>query len=99
MMFDKKNKFSVYNKFINVLQYKQKYKDKWNTTLNVNLSDQEWKMINILPFRITKDTSLRWLQYRIIHRCIATNDMLSKFNLVESSLCTFCSEHTETIKH
>ena len=55
---------------------------KWNTTLSVNLSDQEWKMINILPFRITKDTSLRWLQYRIIHRCIATNDMLSKFNLV-----------------
>ena len=99
MMFDKKNKFSVYSKFINYLQYKQKYKDKWNTTLNVNLSDQEWKMINILPFRITKDTSLRWLQYRIIHRCIATNDMLSKFNLVESSLCTFCSEHTETIKH
>ena len=53
-------------------------------------------MINILPLRITKDTSLRWLQYRIIHRCIAANDMLSKFNLVESSLCTFCSEHTET---
>ena len=97
MMFDKKNKFSVYSKFINDLQYKQKYKDKWNTTLNVNLSDQEWKMINILPFRITKDASLRWLQYRIIHRCIATNDMLSNFNLVESSLCTFCSEHTETI--
>ena len=76
MMFDKKNKFSVYSKFINDLQYKQKYKHKWNTTLNVNLSDQEWKMINILPFRITKDTSLRWLQYRIIHRCIATNDIL-----------------------
>ena len=99
MMLDKKNKSSVYSKFINDLQYKQKYKDKWNTTLSVNLSDQEWKMINILPFRITKDTLLRWLQYRIIHRCIATNDILSKFNLVESSVCTFCSEQTETINH
>ena len=37
--------------FINGLQYKQKYKDKWNTYLNVNLNDQELKMINILPFR------------------------------------------------
>ena len=51
-------KFSLYSTFINDLQYKQKYKDKLNANFNVNLSDQEWKKINILPFRITKDTSL-----------------------------------------
>ena len=43
MMFHKKNKFSVYSKFINDLQYKQKYSDKWNTTLQKERKSKfEW---------------------------------------------------------
>ena len=42
MMIDKKNKFPVYRKFINDLQYKQKYKDKWYTTLNVRMKNDQY---------------------------------------------------------
>ena len=50
-----------------------------------------------MPFKITQDTTLRWLQYRIIHRCIATNELLHKINILDSNLCTFCGEHVESI--
>ena len=52
-----------------------------------------------LPFKVTKEISLRWLQVRINHRILGTNYYLSKMNLVESDRCTFCREHIETIKH
>ena len=55
-----------------------------------------------MPFKVTKEISLRWLQVRINHRILGTNYYLSnknQVNLVESDRCTFCQEHVETIKH
>ena len=75
---NKKNKITVYETFMHQLKFKEKYKDKWSTDLDSCMSKKEWKCINSLPFKITQDTTLRWLQYRIIHRCIATNELLHK---------------------
>ncbi|MCU7801464.1 MAG: hypothetical protein KZQ70_15365, partial [gamma proteobacterium symbiont of Lucinoma myriamae] len=53
---------------------------KWRKDLN--LSPQlEWKKLFALPFKITKDTNLRWLQIRINHRILGTNYLLSKMNI------------------
>ena len=82
-----------------ILPQQEKYKDKWSTDLDSCMSKKEWKCINSLPFKITQDTTLRWLQYRIIHRCIATNELLHKINILDSNLCTFCGEHVENILH
>ena len=42
---------------------------KWNTIVEVSM--QDWKQIFRLPFIITKNTKLQWLQYRINHRILA----------------------------
>ncbi|MCU7801037.1 MAG: reverse transcriptase family protein, partial [gamma proteobacterium symbiont of Lucinoma myriamae] len=50
---------------------------KWQNELNLS-PEFEWKYIFGLPFRITKDTSLKWLQVRINHRILGTNYLLAK---------------------
>ena len=47
----------------------------------------------------TKDTQLHWFQYRILHHILSTNRSVSKFNKDQSDLCSFCSDHSETIYH
>lgn len=55
--------------------------------------------MNLLPFRITKDTKLRWFQYRVIHRILPTNPFLFKIKVVDSIKCSFCNFEDETYLH
>ena len=63
------------------------------------IEDFEWKYFYTLPFKCTSDTSIHWLQFRIIHRILATNSLLFKIGITESELCTFCNTDKETIEH
>ena len=67
---------------------------KWNRIFeNVNLS---WKDIYTIPVNCcSSNTKVHWFQYRIIHRIIATNDLLMKMNIRQTNLCTFCNLETE----
>ncbi|KAH3792602.1 hypothetical protein DPMN_146099 [Dreissena polymorpha] len=51
-----------------------------------------------MPYR-TIESTLRNVQYKYIHRIIATNKYLFKCKLSNSNLCDFCSENIETIEH
>ena len=46
--------------------------------------DFQWFRILNLPFKITKDSSLRWLQLRINQRILSINYLLSKMNLSDT---------------
>jgi hypothetical protein len=70
---------------------------KWS--LEFNFNEQDWKNIYKLPFVCTKDPKLQWLQYRINHRIIGTNHLLSKMSLRDNSNCSFCAMNPETITH
>lgn len=70
---------------------------KWN--LEFNFNEQDWKNIYKLPFVCTKDPKLQWFQYRINHRIIGTNHLLSKMGLRDNSNCSFCAMNPETITH
>lgn len=72
---------------------------KWEKELDMNVNNIWWKRQNLLFFKITNDVQLRWFQYRIVHRIIATNTYLCKIGIVESELCTFCRCNAETICH
>ena len=76
ILFNKANKVSVYSTFVSLFKYKCAYKEKWIGNLHVNIDEKDWKCVNSLMFNITQDTYIRWFQYRIIHRTIATNVML-----------------------
>lgn len=83
-----------------ILNYKTaiiKSQPKWCRDLNVN--NLNWNALYKIPFKILKETKLKWLQYRINHRILGTNQLLFKMNLRQDDLCSFCKTESETISH
>ena len=58
-----------------------------------------WKKIYKLPFVVTNNTKLQWLQYRFNHRILATNKFLHKIKIYDNPNCTFCNREIETLEH
>ena len=71
---------------------------KWQNELNL-LQNLEWNKTFSLPFKITRDTNLRWFQVRINYRILGTNNLLFKMNIRVNDLYTFRLNEKETIKH
>jgi len=72
-------------------------KKKWNNTFG--FSNETWKLIFKLPFIITNNTKLQWLQFRINHHILTTNAYLFKAAIVDSPYCNLCKTEIETIEH
>ncbi len=85
--------YNIFNQNLEVPTGKQK----WNEIYD--MSDESWKRIYNEPFITTKSTSLRWLQVRINHNILATNTFLTRIQVIDNPLCTFCNSEPETIKH
>ena len=71
---------------------------KWQNDLTLPRNFKWYKVYN-LPYIITKDTQLRWFQYRLVHRILATNTFLSKIGIKNDNKCTFCNNDPETLIH
>ena len=50
-------------------------------------------------FKTIIDSSVNWLQFRILHRILTVKYYLKKINITSSDSCTFCNENSETIQH
>ena len=72
---------------------------KWEEDLNFERDNNWWQKQNHLDKVMTNDINLRWFQYRIVHRILGTNSFLNRIGILESGLCTFCNEQSETILH
>ena len=59
----------------------------------------EWKEIYALPFRVALDTKLHEFQYKLLNRCLVTNILLYKINVVQSQACSLCGEIDESLEH
>ena len=70
---------------------------KWHTCTQITLT--KWKNSFKIQKQSTKDTKLRWLQFRILHNILTTNRSVSKFKPEQNPLCQFCKSHSETIHH
>ena len=70
---------------------------RWSNAINI--SRKEWEISFKLLKSTTYDTKLKWLQFRILHYTLTTNRSVSKFKTNQSSNCTFCGAHSETILH
>ena len=53
----------------------------------------------LMPSRVTMDTNLRIVQYKILNNVFYLNEKLSKFKIVSSPLCSFCNLENETPIH
>ena len=64
-----------------------------------SLSDKEVENMYLLPRVCTTNMALKEFQYKILHRYLATNELLYKMKRIESKRCTFCSMYAESIVH
>ena len=94
---DDKGTKLFYNKFISYLDNKCTFPEKWE--IDIDMENDDWQKINALIFLSTKNTKLQWLQYRIVHRTLATNKLLKDMKIKDDSNCSFCHNHTETLAH
>ena len=78
---------------------KYNHECKWENVLNLDVDRKWWQEHYNIPFSVTTDTKLQWLQFRIFHRIIATNSYLFQIKYVDSDVCTFCHYEKETITH
>ena len=91
------NSKSLYRKLCEKIYEKPSSEDK---LLEMFAFDPDkFKNIYRLPFLVTIETKMRAFQFKISHLIFYTNEMLFDRNMVDSPLCSFCKEHTETLLH
>ena len=56
------------------------------------------KLAYLLPYRVTRLTTLQALQYKIINKIMNCNYWLHKIKIIESPICRYCHKE-ETIEH
>lgn len=95
----KKGSKDMYNEFIVKKWNKPKSEKKWELIFNLHVDQNWWKKCNQIVFHLTKDIQLRWFQYRILHRILATNSHLFKMKITNTELCSFCNTNVETLTH
>ena len=70
---------------------------KWNQVFQ-NM-DMNWKSVYTVTKICCRNTKLYWFQYRLLHRILAIKYRLTKMNIEQNNLCTFCGEEVEKLEH
>ena len=59
----------------------------------------ERKLSYLLPQILTKNTSLRAFQHKVLNIVLHLNFKLFQFKVSTTSLCSYCNQHDETVQH
>ena len=76
----------------------EKAQRKWSNELNLG-DEFVWSDVFSQIYKNTKDFKLRWLQLRMIHRILPTNNRLFLYGLRDSNECDRCPGQVESISH
>ena len=88
----------IYNK-IYCQTFESKYKDKWNSDLDLQIDKFTWKHIFYICFKSVYNNDLVWFQYKTLHRILGTQRMMFHMKFTGSDLCRLCNSCSETIMH
>jgi hypothetical protein len=88
----------MYNVLINRKKETSALILKWNEN-GFHFTSSEWSKIFELPFKVTQESKLHWLQFQILHRLTPTNLYLHKLKIKSSPTCSFCKNDIESIEH
>ena len=65
----------------------------------LNNYEVNWRQLNLIPQKVTIDTSLRIFHYKILNNILYLNERLSKIDPTVSSLCSLCKKAPEGVMH
>ena len=70
-----------------------------HNSLYNDISPKDWEQIFMLPHKTSYENYVTDIQYKILSRIVATNDILYKMGNVASPTCTFCHMQREDLDH
>ena len=76
-----------------------KMRNNWESLLNIEISDEDWRKLFVDISKLTNSTKLRFFHYRIINGYLITNIRVAKWDREVSPLCSFCKATDETVIH
>ena len=82
--------------FLNYMEVNPSSILKWNAHYAADIKTPE---VFKNCFRITVDSSLQWLQFRILHRILPVGSYLKKIRITADDTCQFCHSDQETLEH
>ena len=90
----------AYQKLLNSCKTSQPEvsQSKWSRELNLP-ADMQWTVVYERLYDTTDDITLRWLQFRLLHRILPTNKRLQIFGIVDSNECHHCPTIPESLLH
>ena len=68
-------------------------------TQSFNLTEEELKLVFILPYKIVYEPYVKAFQYKILNLILYTNKKLFKIGDSEHDRCTSCDNGLETLDH
>ena len=69
----------------------------WGERIHTTLNTDEWKKIFLLPKVTVCDTRILDMQFKVVHRCYATNSIISKWDATKSNICDICNQKANII--
>ena len=77
----------------------RKIEEKWHLELNRTYDVNTWETFKYSYGGIKYHNYLKWLQIRILRRCLHLNVISSKYRQEVRNICEFCNNEPETISH
>ena len=71
----------------------------WSVRFQLTLSYVQFIQLFSEMRKITNSSKLRSFQFRLLHLSIVTNVQLKKWKILDSDICTFCKNYSETLEH
>jgi len=68
----------------------------WEDYFNIPVM---WKKVYSLTYKISIDSHMRMFQYKLLFKYLTTNQVLHRWGLIESPLCSLCKEEEESSIH
>lgn len=66
---------------------------KWETDLSSSFDNNFWSQICSNTFKMTRNSNLQLIQYKIIHRIQYTGQRMFKMGLTQSNICPHCTNN------
>ena len=82
----------IYITYLKLNECKANCIEAWNKRLDIHLTTVDWRKIFILAKQTVCDSRILTMQYKILHRCYATNSIICKWDETKQEYCTICNQ-------
>lgn len=87
----------IYAEIISARKGVIKVQRRWDSSVDID-DGTEWAEIYLRPFLTVRETRLQSFQYRLSHRLITCNRLLSRYKIKQEDTCSFC-DGADTLEH